>query len=689
MKSIKSRIRLSVILMCCISLLILGVVSIYLTYQSNFNLMKRGMTSTARIAADRIAHEMKELLNVSIDMGCTARLSNSEVSLDEKIKIIEDRSTAYGFERGDIIGLDGVSLIDGTDYSDYEYFQDGLNGNYHVSEPMVSKETGDLTIIVSAPIWENGESNSKVVGVVYFVPKETLLNDIVNTVNVSPNGSSYIVDRDGYTIAHKDINKVKNRENINALANTEKKLAALADIHTKMTNGESGFETYRYGGVDKLNAFAPISYTHGWSLAVNSPVSDFMDGTYQTITIVCILLALSIIIGIILANRLAYTISSPIKKCAARLNLLSKGDLTTEVPESDAKDETGMLLRDLKETIFRLKGVVGDFSYHLSAIAQGDLSTKFENEYDKDFLDMSNSLKRIKASLNEVIGQIYEASDQVANGSDQLSTGAQDLAQGAVTQASSVDQLVDIMGTKVAAQIQETLDAAVKSGSQVTALNSEINISSEQMKEMMYSIEEISSSSEQIGKIIKTIEDIAFQTNILALNAAVEAARAGEAGKGFAVVASEVRNLASKSAEAASNTTVLIENSILAVEKGTRIAEATASALGNVVSNAKGISESFNRIKAATDGQVAAASGVTEMVDKISGVVQTNSATAEQTAAASQELSSQAQLLKSLVTKFKLMERQEPDSGSRQYDRNYPEQKPKQIDLDAPLSSKY
>ena len=237
--------------------------------------------------------------------------------------------------------------------------------------------------------------------------------------------------------------------------------------------------------------------------------------------------------------------------------------------------------------------------------------------------------------------------------SDQVSSGAQALSQGATEQASSVEELAASIN-EISNNINQTAQQAQDASDKSMQVGEKAGESNNRMHDMLQAMADINASSGEIGKIIKTIEDIAFQTNILALNAAVEAARAGAAGKGFAVVADEVRNLASKSAEASKNTAVLIENSLQAVENGKRIADETAQSLEVVISDIQEASSLMGSIaKAATD-QAESISQITLGIDQISSVVQTNSATAEESAAASEELSGQAQILNELVRKFRL-----------------------------------
>ncbi|MEG0273438.1 MAG: methyl-accepting chemotaxis protein [Hydrogenoanaerobacterium sp.] len=381
--------------------------------------------------------------------------------------------------------------------------------------------------------------------------------------------------------------------------------------------------------------------------------NDLTAQTGVTVIINIALVCAALLVAVLLGVFVSRSISNPVKACSKRLEQLADGDLHTDVPKSNSKDEVGVMLHSLEDTASFINAIIGDLGHGLGEMAKGNLTVTPTVEFKGDFAMIEKSMELILTSLNSTLGQINQASEQVSAGSDQVSSGAQALSQGATEQASSVEELAATI-TEISSQIKGNATSSQKASKEAEQAGFEMVESNKKMQALIEAMGEISNSSQQISRVIKTIEDIAFQTNILALNAAVEAARAGTAGKGFAVVADEVRNLASKSAEAAKSTTELIEGSILAVENGTTLANDTAKSFDVVVGNATTVSEIVSEISKASTEQANSIAQVTQGIDQISAVVQTNSATAEESAAASEELSGQAAMLKQLVGKFQL-----------------------------------
>ena len=654
MKSIRMKIVACMLIAILTSLVIVGGISAWLNYTSTIDTLGQTMTEMADTAAERIEEELNAYKNIAYVTGCIPTLSDRTATVEEKRAVVENQALSHGLQRGNIIGLDGISILDGNDYSDRAYVKSAMKGETAVSEPLVSKITGQLSIMVSAPIWEGGVPGKKVAGVVYFVPNETFLNDIVASLQVSPNGSAYILNNAGYTIAHKNMDNVKNRENTQEDAKTDKKLKDLAALEVRMTLGESGFGRYEYGGSRKFLAFAPIEGTEGWSLAINAPTKDFTQSTVNGIIITIILMVVFLAISSYMAYRLARQIGEPVKDCAQRLRLLAEGDLDTPVHEIHTGDETQILADSARTLVQGFRLMIQDMDEMLAEMSRGNLTadSKCEEAYVGGYRGLLDSARKLSAQLSDTLRQINQSADQVSAGAEQVSAGAQALSQGATEQASAIEELAATIND-ISGKIIATADRAGDVHSQSSETGREVEQCNEQMLELVNAVRDIGESSSQIGKIIKTIEDIAFQTNILALNAAVEAARAGTAGKGFAVVADEVRNLASKSAEASKSTSVLIEGSARSVEKGMKIADETAASLQKAVISTENTVKAVDKITEATAEQSQAVSQVTQGVDQISSVVQTNSATAEESAAASEELSGQAVILKELVGQFK------------------------------------
>jgi Methyl-accepting chemotaxis protein len=370
--------------------------------------------------------------------------------------------------------------------------------------------------------------------------------------------------------------------------------------------------------------------------------------------VILIVIFISIIISLTIAILISRSISKPVKEMEAAAQRMAEGDLSVEI-SVNSKNEIGLLGAAFKQTIELLKEYIYSIKETLAKLASNDLNISIRDDFKGDFEQLKYSLEGIVSSLNNTFIQINQAAHQVAGGSEQVSNGAQALSQGALEQASSIEML-DTQIAEISNDINQNAQHAREARKNVDSVKKEIDISNQQMSKMVEAMSSINASSNEIGKIIKTIDDIAFQTNILALNAAVEAARAGEAGKGFAVVADEVRNLAIKSAQAAKNTSVLITNSIDQINNGTKIADKTAQSLSKVVASTSAVFDLVDQISRASTKQSGAVSQVIREIGQISNVVQTNSASAEESAAASEELSGQADSLKQLISRFKLRE---------------------------------
>ncbi len=367
------------------------------------------------------------------------------------------------------------------------------------------------------------------------------------------------------------------------------------------------------------------------------------------IIVACII---SAAVGVFLGITMSNGIVNPVNEMQRASHDVANGNLNAEI-NYQSKDALGTLADNLRNLTKTFHDIIGDVEHQLSEMGKGNFAvqSRCPQAYVGDFARLREAALQLTTSMSDTLSQIDVSADQVNSGGEQVSSSAQALAQGATEQASSVEELAATIN-EISSQVEATAGHARNAREDNQQSHDQIEICSAHMSELMNAMRDIEDKSQEISKVIKTIEDIAFQTNILALNAAVEAARAGAAGKGFAVVADEVRNLATKSQEASASTATLIEDTVKAVKEGGRLATETDESLREVVLRAEKVMEAVNLISDATQQQTHDVAQVSVGIDQISSVVQTNSATAEESAAASEQLSGQANLLKELVGRF-------------------------------------
>lgn len=637
-----------VIMFCCI---VLGVVTSVLSYISSISAISATLNETSSVAANYVSAALQQYVAVAYETGSIARLADPERAAEEKAAILDQKIKAHNFDGAYLLDSNGVDVITGTDLSDREYFKEGMKGNTYISTPAYSDVTKKVSYVVSAPLWEGGEPGTQIVGVVVYIPDGEFLNDIMRSISVGDGGTAFMLDRNGITIADLDSSLV-GVENSVALGDTNPRLKKYSSICKKMITGEDGTGTYSYNGKTKVVAYSPVPGTDGWSIGVAAVRNEFLGKFFLALVLTVVFVIIFTLTGIRDGIKLGKAVAAPLITAVDRLKLLAEGDIHSKVPEPTENDETAILLNCMAETVQDLNKVITDISSDLAEIADGNFLIPVDEDYKGDFVTISESFRVIIKSLSDAMRDINENAESVQKGAMDLAGASQLLAEGATDQASAVEELTATM-TDISEKIHNNAENAEKVRVIVTNMNDQIVESNEHMRRSTEAMEKIREASDKIAEIIGSIEEIASQTNLLALNASIEAARAGEAGKGFAVVATQVGTLSEQSTEAAKNTKVLIQNAIVAVEEGTKLANSTAESLLLVVDNAKVVREAVDEIAVASDTQAEATAQITLGINQIAGVVENNSATSEESAAASQELSTQADSLKDLVGKFR------------------------------------
>ena len=412
---------------------------------------------------------------------------------------------------------------------------------------------------------------------------------------------------------------------------------------------------------DILNECTPALNKSVETVIKLDELTDELDKRDVTNTIICAIVGLAgIVICLIFAwvltkktsKRVLETILEPIRAIEDVAKELTEGNLHSNL-EYHSDDEIGRLAHNIRKSTRILGTYIDDIDRAMKLFSEGNFDVQPEVEWRGDFIGILNSFMAFEKSMADTVKGIQNVSDQVSSGAEQVAASANDLADGATNQASVVEELTATV-TGVSEQIEHNSNAAKEISGRVEDLGGAILESNGKMREMVDSMNEINQASQEIDKIIATINEIATQTNLLALNASIEAARAGEAGRGFAVVANQVNVLADQSAQAAKESAALIESSVSAVEKGMVVAKETAAQLEEVADTSKIITREVTGIAETLETQTAEMKQINIGIEQINDVVQTNSATSQECAAASEQMNNEANGLREMIRKFKV-----------------------------------
>ena len=633
-----------------------GKLGIDITEISTIKAISRTAVETAEVAAVAAQNTISTYTGVIQEIGRDDILTSPQTPIETKKAFLDERVKAYYMRSGGYADIHGVDPVNEVNLSQEVYFQKAIQGETYVTDPYIIPDKQDAYIVIAAPIQKNGVIS----GVVYFRCDTHILQSIVKDIDVgeSEQADSYILSRDGTVIANPDKSLVIAKENIIAKAKAspkDKDLQDLAKIEQAMIRGETGFGQYKYAdGNHYMQSYAPIPGTDGWSVAVTIDMAEFLQPAKLGGWIQMAVILLLVIIGMAIAVWVGRSMSRPIAECADRLHRLAEGDLHSTTPVVKGQDEVHMLSDSIESMVNDLAHMIDDVSCVLTQMAQGDLAALSQTaNYPGDFEQLKTQIEIIHQQFRTTIGSIVHAAQQVATGADQVAAASGELASGSTQQAETI-RLLTAQVSDLTEQIGTTAKDAQEANDSSHAAQGMLTDGIAHMNKLVESVQEIEQNAEEIFKILKVIDDIAFQTNILSLNAAVEAARAGTAGKGFAVVADEVRNLAAKSAESAKSSAQLINRSVEATHQGAKLAKQTAQVLQEVMSGAGQVAEYINHISEEAQRQAQSIQDINSNIVQISAVVQSNSSASEQSAEAAEELAGQAEIMKTLVGKFRL-----------------------------------
>lgn len=644
MRYLKNKLLLFISVLLVFTVIILTSISSVFYYRSSMAAAKQNSSYLATAyqqAIDAVLNSFRDEIEIT---ASKSYLKDGKVTDLEQKQLLADEAQASGFNYIAVADAKGNNA-QGDQISEEDFFIEAKNGQAYISSPFLDNQQ-NLVLYVGAPVGNTGK-------VLYGVLPYEEIGNALNKIKIGESGYAFVINGEGLTVIHPNTENVSAPKDYFELSKSDSNFVPTANIFRKMVAGESGTGFSYYNGVRRLVGFVPLEGPEGWSIAVTTPVTQVEKDLKSTLAICVSAGFLVLLVSIIVTRVFSNKITEPIVVATKRIELLAQGNLHDEVQQVKGKDESARLLQALQYTTMGLQTYISDISNVLSALAVKDLTVESDVEYVGDFVSIKVALHQITSSLNGTMTSILQATDNVRAGAEQVALGGQNLAENSAEQARTTDTLTSSLEV-VSQHIQKNAEYSVSMKNTTESAMNETRQGNEEMQRLLESMASIDASSKKIQQVIRIIDDIAFQTNILALNAAVEAARAGEAGKGFSVVADEVRQLASRSAEAAKQTTDLIGSTLQFVVQGMKNTEQTADVFQKIVQQTNEINDLASKMSESLNGQANRVAQLNEGMQEISVVIQSNSATAEESAATSQELSNQMQTLKEMVTEFQI-----------------------------------
>ncbi len=644
-RSISGKILITTIfIVMLLALVLVSLMSRSMTSLTG-TILSNVLPSMTKTAAQSVEGNIHVLADRIIMISENGDIANAESPMEQKRAAIENATSGiefiwlglYDAEGKFIVGAETCpqSVQERKIFSLMQETQNVVIDDVDVSD-------GQPELAVGKPVTDKeGQLLYYLVGCYRY----EVLNDVLNSINISANGEAFIVNADGRVMGNRDTQLIQDQVDLAEYTGSD-------NLETKVVSGETGVMELKNSKGTKQVSYVPINGTN-WYLAIIVPSSDFMGPAQDSITVGIIMTVVMLVLAVLIIVGFSSKIRKSLKTVTSRIELLEKGDLKTPTDIVQTKDETQVLSVALNNTISGINGYISQLSKVLSSISEGNFDVFIEEEFQGDFIEIRDALDKIIVSLNDMLRSVQESSAEVLTTAKTVSESAAMVHNGSTEQSSSLMVLTE--ETKaIGENIRDVSDNTIRAGELMQKAKDSLSVGDENMRNLQKAMENIHENSVELNKINKLLEDIAQQTNILALNASVEASRAGEMGKGFAVVASEVRSLAAQSTEFAHNASEVINNSQSAIQYGVQYAKQAAESFEDIETISNEISEITKCLGEAVSVQKDSLETMTEQIGQINNFAQKNLDASFESTTASQRLNQQAQELQGVSGRFQL-----------------------------------